>query len=74
MTRERFCFRAAGVVFVLFVADILIAKIQVLSGNVMPFHLGDLGQFLVLLVAVALFVIGSLAREEAEKRRHDPRP
>lgn len=74
MTRERFCFRAAGVVFVLFVADILIAKIQVLSGNVMPFHLGDLGQFLVLLVAVALFVIGSLAREEAEKRRDDPRP
>lgn len=73
MTRERFCFRAAGVVFVLFVADILIAKIQVLSGNVMPFHLGDLGQFLVLLVAVALFVIGSLAREEAEKRRDDPR-
>ncbi len=73
MTRERFCFRAAGVVFVLFVADILIAKIQVLSGKVMPLHLGDLGQFLVLLVAVALFVIGSIAREEAEKRRDDPR-
>lgn len=73
VTRERFCFWAAGVVFTLFVADILIAKIQVLSGNVMPLHLGDLGQFLVLLVAVALFVIGSLAREEAEKRRDDPR-
>lgn len=73
MTRERFCFWAAGVAFVLFVADILIAKIQVMSGNVLPLHLGDLGQFLVLLVAVALFVIGSIAREEAEKRRDDPR-
>ncbi len=72
MTRERFCFRAAGVVFAIFVADILIAKIQVLSGKVMPLHLGDLGQFLVLLVAVALFVIGSIAREEAENRRDDP--
>ncbi len=72
MTRERFCFRAAGVVFALFVADILIAKVQVLSGNVMPLHLGDMGQFLVLLVAVTLFVIGALAREEAENRRDDP--
>ena len=74
MTRERFCFWAAGVVFALFVADLLIAKIQVLSGKVMPLHLGDLGPFLVLLVAVALFVIGALAREDAEKRRDDPRP
>lgn len=73
VSTERFCFWAAGVVFALFVADILIAKVQVMSGNVMPLHLGDLGQFLVLLVAVTLFVIGSLAREEAEKRRDDPR-
>ncbi len=72
MNRERFCFWAAGVVFALFVADILIAKVQVISGNVMPLHLGDMGQFLVLLVAVAFFVIGSIAREEAEKQRDDP--
>ena len=72
VTRERFCFRAAGVVFAIFVADILIAKVQVMSGTVMPFHLGDWPQFLVLLVAVALFVVGALAREEAEKQRDDP--
>lgn len=73
MTRERFCFRAAGVLFAIFVADILIAKIQVVSGTVMPVHLGDWPQFLVLLIAVALFVVGSIAREEAENPRDDPR-
>ena len=74
VSTERLCFRAAGVVFAIFVADILIAKVQVMSGTVMPFHLGDWPQFLVLLVAVTLFVIGALAREEAEKRRDDPHP
>ena len=64
---------SAGGVFRLFGGDILSGKIQVMSGSVLPLPLGDLGQFLVLLVAVALFVIGSLAREEAEKRRDDPR-
>lgn len=73
VTRESFCFWAAGVVFAIFVADVLIAKVQVMSGAVMPIHLGDWPQFLVLLVAVALFVIGSIAREEAEKQRDDPR-
>ncbi len=72
VSTERLCFRAAGVVLTLFVDDILIAKIQVMSGTVMPFHLGDWPQFLVLLVAVTLFVIGALAREEAEKQRDDP--
>ncbi len=74
VSTERLCFRAAGVVFAIFVADILIAKVQVMSGTVMPFHLGDWPQFLVLLVAVTLFVIGALAREEAEKRGDDPPP
>ena len=73
VSTERLCFRAAGVVFALFVADILIAKVQVMSGTVMPFHLGDWPQFLVLLVAVTLFVIGALAREKAENKRDDPR-
>ncbi len=72
VTRERFCFWAAGVVFAIFVADILIAKVQVMSGVVMPFHLGDWPQFGVLLVAVTLFVIGAIAREGAEKQKDDP--
>jgi len=65
----RGCFIAAGVLFAIFVADILIAKVQVMAGIVIPVHLGDVLQFLVLLVAVAFFVFGTLARERSE---HEP--
>ncbi len=67
--KGRFYLLAAGVVFALFVADVLIAKVQVLSGNTMPVHLGDTLQFIVLLVAVTLFVIGTLARERLDRDR-----
>lgn len=67
MDKGRFYLVAAGVVFALFVADVLIAKVQVLSGNTMPVHLGDTLQFIVLLVAVTLFVIGTLARERLDR-------
>jgi len=66
MDDGRSWFRAAGAGFALFVADILIAKVQVLSGSVIPVHLGDTAQFLVLLVAVTLFVAGAVVREGRE--------
>ena len=66
MEKSRACFWAAGIVFALFVSDILIAKVQVLSGVTIPVHLGDTLQFLVLLVAVAFFVAGALFRERQE--------
>ncbi len=59
------------VVFAIFVVDILVAKIQVLLGSTFPIHLGDTVQFLVLLVAVTLFVIGALVREKYEKNSDD---
>ena len=43
---------AAGIIFSILVADILVAKIQVMMGAVIPVHIGDTGQFLVLLAAV----------------------
>jgi uncharacterized membrane protein (DUF106 family) len=55
---------AAGIVFSILVADILVAKIQVMMGVIIPVHIGDTGQFLVLLAAVILFVIGAIFREE----------
>lgn len=55
---------AAGIVFSILVADILVAKIQVMMGVILPVHIGDTGQFLVLLAAVILFVIGAIFREE----------
>ena len=79
MDKGRFYLVAAGVVFAVFVADVLIAKVQVLSGNTMPVHLGDTLQFIVMLVAVTLFVIGTLARERLDREGdtdsiepHDP--
>ncbi|NQU59566.1 MAG: hypothetical protein HQ512_00380 [Rhodospirillales bacterium] len=66
MERARVFFWAAGIVFALFVADILMAKAQVLSGATIPVHLGDTLQFLVLLVAVTLFIAGALVRERGE--------
>lgn len=66
MEKSRVCLLAAGAAFVFFVADILLAKIQVLSGKVIPIHLGDTLQLLVLLVAVTFFVAGTLIREMNE--------
>ena len=62
---------AAGCVFAALVADILVAKIQVLMGASIPVHIGDTGQFLVLLLAVTLFVIGAILREKEAKRDPD---
>jgi len=66
MKKAGLYFWVAGIVFAVFVADILVAKVQVLSGTVMPAHLGDTLQFLVLLVAVTLFVVGTLIRERRD--------
>lgn len=71
MDKARACFWAAGSVFVFFVADILLAKIQVMSGVTIPVHLGDTPQFLVLLAAVTFFVAGTLVREKQERDAKD---
>jgi len=62
---------ASLVVFAVFVCDIVIARIQVLFGIVLPLHLGATLQFLVLLLAVALFVMGTLAEEAREEGARD---
>jgi hypothetical protein len=73
MKEARACFWVAGCVFAIFVADILIAKVQVLSGTVIPNHLGDTLQFLVLLTAVTFFVAGTLLRERYDREREEER-
>jgi len=71
--KDKVVFIAAGIIFAGFIADIMIAKIQVLWDVVIPVHLGDTLQFLILFLAVALFVIGTLAREKMDndKKRDD---
>ena len=69
MEKARACFWVAGGIFAIFVGDILLAKVQVLSGAAIPTHLGDTLQFLVFLVAVTFFVAGALIREKHEKKQ-----
>lgn len=54
---------AASIVFTILVGDILIAKIQVMTGANSPLHLGDTAQFVLLLLAVVLFVVGTIQKE-----------
>jgi hypothetical protein len=70
---RRFLVAAAGV-FALLVIDILVAKVQVMMGDNIPVHIGDVGQFVLLLVAVVLFVVGAVNEEELarENTKTDP--
>ncbi len=72
MKKRHFCFIIAAVFFVVFLADIMVAKVQVLMGENIPLHLGDTLQFLVLLFAVTFFVIGTLGQEKARNERDKP--
>ncbi len=55
----------AGVLFAVFIVNIVVGKVAVLGGATTVPGLGDIGEFLVLFVAVILFMIGCLAREAA---------
>ena len=78
--QARRCLVSAGWVFAILVADVLIAKIQVVMGASIPVHIGDTGQFIILLLAVSLFVIGAILQEkqadseQAEQRNQTSEP
>ena len=55
----------AGVLFAIFCANIAVGKIAVLGGATQVPGFGDVGEFLVLFVAVVLFIIGCLSQEKA---------
>lgn len=50
-------------VFIVFVANVIIGKIAIVGGATSAPGLGDVGEFLMLLVAVVLFIAACLARE-----------
>lgn len=56
---------AALVFFLGFAANIVIGKIAILQGATETPGLGDVGEFLTLFVAVALFIAACLVRERA---------
>lgn len=61
----------AGILFAVFAANIVIGKIAVLGGATTVPGLGDVGEFLVLFGAVALFIAACLARERAQIKNND---
>jgi hypothetical protein len=56
----------AGLLFGLFVADVLLGKAALTYGFVPMLKLGDVGEFLVLLAAIVLFIVEVLRRESKE--------
>ena len=58
----------AALLFAVFVVNIVIGKVAVLRGATTVPGLGDVGEFLVLFAAVALFIVACLARERARDR------
>ena len=56
----------AGILFLVFAGNIVIGKIAVAGGATTAPGLGDVGEFLVLFVAVVLFIAACLDRERAQ--------
>jgi|SaaInl7_200m_RNA_FD_contig_51_694630_length_1679_multi_16_in_0_out_0_3 hypothetical protein len=52
-----------GILFAIFIVNILLGKAEVAFGWKVPFLFSDVGEYLVLLFAALLFTVASLIRE-----------
>ena len=69
----RICFRLAATLLILYVVDVLVGKAAVLLQFSVPWRLGNIGEFVVVLAAVIFFVAGVLvieARNDSQQWRH----
>ena len=69
----RICFRVAASLLIIYVVDVLVGKAAVLLQFSVPWRLGNIGEFVVVLAAVIFFVAGVLvieARSDPQQRRH----
>jgi len=69
----RVCFRVAAALLILYVIDVLVGKAGVLLQFSVPWRLGNIGEFVVVLAAVIFFVAGVLvieARNDSQQGRH----
>ncbi len=62
---------AAGALFAVFAGNIVVGKVAVLNGATTIPGLGDVGEFLVLFAAVAVFIVACLARERAQGQNNN---
>ncbi|MEM7224360.1 MAG: hypothetical protein AAF495_15375 [Pseudomonadota bacterium] len=59
----------AGILFAVFVGNIVVGKIAVLDGATTVPGLGDVGEFLTLFGAVVLFIVACLNYERAQREK-----
>lgn len=55
----------AGLLFAGFLANLIVGKLAIMQGATQLPGLGDVGEFLLLLLAVLFFIVGCLQREAA---------
>jgi len=60
---QRHALLAAALLFAILVVNIVVGKIAVLQGATTVPGVGDVGEFLLLLASVVLFIVACLARE-----------
>jgi hypothetical protein len=71
---SRTCHVLAALLMAAYVVAVLAGKIAAATGKPNPLALGDVGEFLVVLAAIALFVTGILATPaRADNKGGDPR-
>ena len=71
---SRTCHALAALAMAAYVVAVLAGKIAGATGKPNPLALGDLGEFLVVLASIALFVTGILAKpSRADNKGGDPR-
>jgi hypothetical protein len=59
----------SGVAFAAFVANAVAGKVSLLMGEYPPFHIGNVAELVLLVLAVGCFVVAVLEKERAQPRR-----
>ncbi len=63
--KSRAALIAAGLLFLVFLVNVIVGKLAIMEGATVLPGLGDVGEFIVLLFAVLCFIVGCLQREAA---------
>lgn len=67
---HRWSYWIAGGALAIYTLDVLLGKVAVIAKFALPFRLGDVGEFLLVLVAMIFFVSGVLAEAGAVPANH----
>jgi len=66
---QRHALLGAALLFAILVANIVVGKIAVMQGATEVPGLGDVGEFLLLLASVVLFIVACLVREREQDEK-----